>query len=335
VRYQQDLQVKLRQRLRKLLTATHGSASYEVRQAVTWIESQPVLRAILADAALVEPDLDAEAFHRSFERMRGNLTWPSRTEEGRATLVWELMQRHAAADTDGRGDELTIHYGHGVGFGQSNGTALWQMFAEQVIQPLIDFLDERLGDQSSVLFVLDRYVHIVEWFDRAELYAAFEADTPNGEEVYNRNLQRFLFQDGGYVTHAKARSASGEADLVGDLDTDDPLICEGKLFDNGGRGKSYLARGVHQVIKYAHDYNKNTAYLVVFNLTDRLLQFPTEGATGQWPPHVELAGVRVYFIGVRALPAPTASKAGKAITVTLTRDDLTNPDAAPGAEPSA
>jgi hypothetical protein len=314
------------------MTAGYGTASHEVRLAVEWIESQPALRAVLAEAALAEPDLDFEAFHESFGHLRGHLTWPSRTEEGRATLVWDLMKRHAAADAAGRGEELTMHYGHGTGFSVNNMNAMWQTFPEQVIQPLIDFLDERVGDQSSVLFVLERYVRIVEWFDRDVLHAAFEADRANGEEVYNLNLQRFLFQEGGYITHAKARSASGEADLIGGLDTDDPLVCEGKLFDS--RGKSYIARGFHQVIKYAHDYNQNVAYLVVFNMTDRLLQFPTDGPAGAWPPHIEMAGVRVYLIGIRALPpAATASKAGKATTVTLTRDDLSNPDAAlPGDE---
>jgi hypothetical protein len=328
VRYQQDLQVKLRQRFRVLMTTGFSTAAHEVRLAVEWIEHQPALRAILADAAKVEPTIDFDAFYNSFHHMRGRLIWPSTTEEGRATLIWDLMKRHAAADaanTD-KGEQVTILYGHGIGSSTSNLNGMWHAFVERVIQPLIDFLDARVGDQSSVLFVLERYRYMVEWFDRAALHAAFEADRANGEEVYNLNLQRFLFQEGGYVTHAKARSASGEADLIGGLDTDDPLVCEGKLFDS--RGKSYLARGFHQVIKYAHDYNQSVAYLVVFNMTDRLLQFPTDGPDSAWPPYVEMAGVRVYFVGIRAFPpAATASKAGKATTVTLTRDDLSNPDA--------
>jgi hypothetical protein len=321
--------VKLRQRFRVLLTTGFSTAAHEVRLTVEWIENQPALRAILAEAALVEPDLDFDAFYNSFHHMQGRLRWPNTTEEGRATVVWDLMKRHAAADRAGhdRAEAATMHYAHGVGFGTSNLTGMWHPFVERVIQPLIDFLDERVGSQSSVLFVLERYVRIIEWFDRSALHTAFEADRANGEEVYNLNLQRFLFQEGGYITHAKARSASGEADLIGGLDTDDPLVCEGKLFDS--RGKSYLARGFHQVIKYAHDYNQRVAYLVVFNMTDRLLQFPTDGPAGAWPPYVEMAGVRVYFVGVRALPpAATASKAGKATTVTLTRDDLSDPDAA-------
>ncbi|MGX1885534.1 hypothetical protein [Streptomyces sp. NPDC055287] len=48
---------------------------------------------------------------------------------------------------------------------------------------------------------------------------------------------------------------------------------------------------------------------------------------GAWPPYTELSGVRVYFIHVRVLPpTTTASKAGKATRVTLTHDELTNPD---------
>jgi len=53
----------------------------------------------------------------------------------------------------------------------------------------------------SGLFVLERCVHIVEWFDRETLHAVFEADRANGEEVYDVNLQRFLFQEGGHGTH--------------------------------------------------------------------------------------------------------------------------------------
>jgi hypothetical protein len=43
-------------------------------------------------------------------------------------------------------------------------------------------------------------------------------------------------------------------------------------------------------------------------------------------PYTELADFRVYFIHVRVLPPTTASKAGKATRVPLTKEDLTNPD---------
>ena len=306
------------------MDVSDSAASHDVRLIVEWIEHQPALRAILAEAELVEPHLDFDGFHASFEQMLGDLAWPSTTLEGRVTLVWNVMRRIATADTAGRGQSLTDYYVFGVvGPGADN---MWRTFTEQVIQPLFDFLDEHVGDQGSVLFVLERYVHRVEWFDRDEIHHRYENAIRNGhvgEDVYGRDLQRFLFLDGGYITQAKARSASGEADLIGGVDTDDPLICEGKLYDEDRRGKPYLATGFHQLIKYAHDYNKTVAYLVVFNLTDHMLRFRPDGPAESWAPYIEDAGVRVHLVVVRALP-PTkpASKAGKARIVEISREDL-------------
>ncbi|MGW0315126.1 hypothetical protein [Streptomyces flavidovirens] len=130
----------------------------------------------------------------------------------------------------------------------------------------------------------------IEWFDREEQYARFEADRANGEEVYNLDLQRFLFLEGDHITHAKPRSASGEADLIGDLDGRDPLVCDGKIFDGKGRGKGVLVKGLHQVVKYAHDYGQHTAYLVIYNISDKILELPTDGTPGAWPPYTELFG---------------------------------------------
>jgi len=50
MRYQQDLQVHLHERLRRLLAASHEDASHEIRLVTDWINGQPALRAILAEA---------------------------------------------------------------------------------------------------------------------------------------------------------------------------------------------------------------------------------------------------------------------------------------------
>lgn len=194
---------------------------------------------------------------------------------------------------------------------------------------LFDYLSDQVGLARAVLHMLQRYVARLEWYDRDELYRRYNDVVRAGgvgEDVYDLDLQRFLFLDGGYITQAKARSASGEPDLVGGLDTGDPLICEGKFFTDKHR-KSRIAEGFHQVIKYANDYGKNIAYLVVFNLTDCLLTFPTDGPSEAWPPFIEESDVRVHFIVIRALPpTTTASKAGKATKVVISREDLINLD---------
>ncbi|WP_326770406.1 hypothetical protein OG978_42330 (plasmid) [Streptomyces sp. NBC_01591] len=171
------------------------------------------------------------------------------------------------------------------------------------------------------LLTLRRYVYLTERFNRVALNAQFLERTATGEELYNDDLQKFLFQDAHYVTHAKPRSTTGEPDLVGELDGEDPIVLDSKLY-NGS--VAYVAKGVRQVFEYAHDYGKNVAYLVVFNRTpERTLVVKSDGPTESWPPYFELPGVRVYVVVVRALPpATTASKMGPLKTAALTRGDV-------------
>lgn len=313
-------------RLGRLAETRTRYGCHEVRLTVDWISKQPLLLSILTEAELAEPDIDVDRFDETLRNASGGFEWPTGTESGRASLIWKLMQRFADLSRQGHpGDCLAAWYGCRLTW-DMNMDLGWIALVQDVMRPLFEYLGERIGAEASVLHVLERYVRRVEWFDRDELYGRFSADTPNGEEIYNDDLQRFLYLDGNYVTHAKARSASGEPDLVGGAG-DDLLVCEGKIFGGSGRGVSYLAKGVRQVVEYAHDYNQSVAYLVVFNIEKRLLQFPTDGTSGSWPPYVELSGVRVHLVGVRALPPDTtASKLGKANPVRITREKLISPD---------
>jgi hypothetical protein len=143
-------------------------------------------------------------------------------------------------------------------------------------------------------------------------------------------LRRFLFTEGINMPFSQTRSASGLSDVLSELDTDDPLVCELKVFDGDARGKRHLASGINQAVQYAQDYGKTAAYLVIINLSGRALELPSDGASDAWPPHVEMAGVRVHLIAVRALPTATASKQGRAAPVVITRGDLIDAGTAAG-----
>lgn len=326
MRYQQDLQVDLRDRLRRLLVADCEDAGHEVFLVAAWIEQQPALRAILTEAERAEPDLDRDGFAKGLSQER-SFRWPSQTEAGRATLIWHLMKRMAAEHRDGiDGPRIVLTYAHAVS-SESNVTDRWREFAERIVRPLFDYLDERIGAESSVLYTLERYIRRVEWFERDDLYQRYLADRKNGEGIYNRDLRKFLFGEGINMPFSEAKSASGLSDVLTGIDTDDPFIGEVKLFDADNHGKRELATGVNQATQYAQDWSKTTGYLVTINLSGRPLEFPTEGPKGIWPPYVELSGVRVYLVTVRALPTPTASQQGKPRPVVITREDLINPDA--------
>jgi hypothetical protein len=295
VKYQQGLQLAICERLNRLLAEHWDTGGHQIGLITRWIETQPALVAILREAEQVEPDVDVAAFEQACLVGRRQLVWPIRTEEGQAALVWKLMKRLSTSPPRPDGAPRPIKLGMSTNINDS-----WCEFVKRVLAPLFDFLAERVGEGSSILHVIERYVHVLEWFDRTELYTKSKAARATGEEIYNNDLQRFLFEDGGYITYAEVRSASGEAYLTGGLEAGESLICEGKLFDD--RGVRYLASGLHQVVKYAHDQGKGVAYLVVFNMTDRLLQFPTEDPADQWPPYLEITGVRVY-LGCRSRQA--------------------------------
>jgi hypothetical protein len=168
----------------------------------------------------------------------------------------------------------------------------------------------------------------VEWFARQNLYDRAMKDTRNAEAVYNLDLRRFLFSEGINMPFTQAQSPSGESDVLTGLDTDDPFVGEVKIY-GAGRAKRNLAGGVQQALSYASDYGKQVGYLVIINLSGKPLSLPSDEDPELWPPRITVAGTRVYLIAVRALPPiASASKLGKLAPVTITHDDLVDPDAA-------
>ncbi|GIF98999.1 hypothetical protein [Catellatospora citrea] len=327
MRLQQDVQVAVRERLRRLLTSHYDTAPHEVRLTVDWINSQAQLRAVLDQAERAEPDLDHPNFELSLSRGRGSVSWPSQTPDGRAVLIWHLMQSIATADRQGIGEQWVLTYVTEVAFGEPDVTDAWRQFTERVLEPLFSYLIEHIGAQSSVLHVLGRYIRCLEWFDRDMLYELAMADTRKTEEVYDLHLRRFLFDEGIDMPFSQARSASGESDILSDLDSADPLVCELKVFDAKDRDKRHIASGLHQAVHYAEDYGKNTSYLVIVNVSGRPLELPSDGDPKLKPYYLDVAGVRVNLLTVRARPMPTASKLGRPSPVVFSRSDFVDPDA--------
>jgi len=215
-----------------------------------------------------------------------------------------------------------FQFGHQLHPSDNTGDGGMRIATERVVEPLIEYLQERIGETSDVLYLLERYVRRVEWFEQDRLWAAYDADTAHGEATYDKDLRRFLFEQGIDFPFSQPKSASGETDVVANLDEDDPLVCEMKLYDGEKYSKAYVAKGVHQAVSYARDYGKTSAYLVIVNLSKRHLKLPSDGEANEWPPRIDVGGVTVFLVQVRALPQPSASNRGKAEVVSVSKDDL-------------
>lgn len=79
------------------------------------------------------------------------------------------------------------------------------------------------------------------------------------------------------MPYSQLRSPSGRSDVLSRLESDDPLVCELKVYDGENRDISHLASGVTQALQYANDHVKFAAHVVIINLTSRPLQLPSDG----------------------------------------------------------
>ncbi|MGH3252545.1 MAG: hypothetical protein ACRDOI_40900 [Trebonia sp.] len=334
MRYQRDLQAALRTRHKRLNGANAWQIHDEIRLVVSWVGTQPALQAILAEAEQTEPGLDFLRWENRLRNAHQQLTWPCHTEAGRASLAWRLLERIARLPPGSPSSQFRQQQGPVLEHARALSAApdgnihiLTRQFTEHIVSPLFDFLLEQVAAEGSLLYILGRHVRRVEWFDRDDLYTRAMQDTRKTEEVYDTDLRRFLFSEGINMPFSQARSASGLSDVLADLDTEDPLVCEMKIFDAASRSKRHLASGANQVLQYATDYGKQAGYLVITNLSGRPLNLPSEESPKTWPPRVTVAGVCIYLIAVRALPTLPASKQGKPAPVTISYDDLIDLDA--------
>ncbi|WP_405583521.1 hypothetical protein [Streptomyces sp. NBC_01190] len=308
-----DLQQSLARRYRQVVSSRRQNFGSEVKYTAAWIGKQPPLAAIIAEARKVEEPPPQEDWLRQCQDEDG-IVWPTQTEEGRAVLAWDLLSSLQPDQAENLAVQICARTTRNI-------DDMIRQFAHDAFTPLFDWLAEQLQNRSSVVAALRRYVYLTERFNRVALNAQYLERTSTGEELYNDDLQKFLFQDAHYVTYAKPRSTTGEPDLVGELEGEDPIVLDGKLFKGD---VAYVARGVRQVYEYALDYGKHVAYLVVFNRTDnRTLVVDGDGPADSWPPYFDMAGVRVYIVVVRACPpATTASKMGRLKTAILRASDV-------------
>jgi hypothetical protein len=314
MRYERNLQAQLRERYRQLFKASFMTYRREMEYFRKFILSVPALSAIVDNIQRSEPDLDPDKWYAENFKFK-EYDFPE-SEIGRAKFVWRIIERIALGELD------AFQVSHVFPDRTSDINERMRLVTEQLIEPFVNFLEFRIGTESDILYLLDKVKRRIEFFDKGMLYSEYEANERRREEVYDRYVRQFLFDQGVDYPFSQPRSASGEADIVSGLETDDPLVSEIKLYDGDSYGVAYLAQGFNQAVHYAQDYGKTSAYLLVMNLSDQNLHVPSDEDGQIWPPRLHTAGVTVYIVVVRAKPLPSASKHGKQTTKQISRDDL-------------
>ena len=171
-----NLPSQIAERYQRLERADHGDVAQELRMFHTWASGQPLLHSILEEAAREEPDLDFKTFISRFRSHRG-FGWTNSTESGRATLIWKWIELVLEeVEASGRPDSLVLRWGSGVSFANDINRQ-WRDLSARVLLPLFEYFLDRISDASNTIYVLERYVRRVEWFERERLHAEAIVDT--------------------------------------------------------------------------------------------------------------------------------------------------------------
>jgi hypothetical protein len=167
--------------------STWQSFDTNVRYFMAWADQVPAIATLFETISRAEPSLDPKQWLDSLGR-RGDVPWPER-EVGRAKLVLWILRETAAGRISARGYIMSFSH-------ETNMNECLAAFCGEGVEPLIEYLQERLAAESDMLYLLERYRRLVLWFDAEALWGRYQADTQHGESIYDEHLRRFLFEQG-------------------------------------------------------------------------------------------------------------------------------------------
>jgi hypothetical protein len=312
--YTHNLRTNLEEWTNRVYRSTYQNFENNYNFLFSKFEQVPLLKSLLTEVTAKHP-LDSNTlntFYKEVFQNSENLYYQSEADAASTCfqfLTFLKNRKHT-------GHTILMQLGSG---GQHS--ELLETFMENYIKPITHYLHDRIDDASFTLYLLEKYKFRVEWFIEHELLKKYQED--NSEDILENHLRLFLFDQGVDYPFSTTRSASGRADVVGLLDTEDPLVLEIKIFDSQrGYRKNRVIAGFSQIVKYASDYNKSVGYLVVFNLENIEINIETTTAVKTNPKSI-IFNHKTYFIIIINLNNDvTASKQGKLKVETITEAEL-------------
>ena len=226
-------------------------------------------------------------------------------------------------------DDRVIYLDPAIDVGNVPRREVPRLFVEKYVDPLVYYIHDSLDEGSTVLYLLEKYKKQCEWFERDRLRQLYDSEESQGfqEKILDKDLRKFLFEQGIDYPFSTPSSPSGEADVVGLLHTDDPLVLEVKIFDRQrSYGKNRVISGFRQIVSYSNDYHKPVRYLLVFNMDTIEVNIDTESNNHLTFNRVFFSGKVYFIIFVNIPPSDTksASKRGQTEKVTITEEELTS-----------
>lgn len=304
-----DLRVRLRERRDRLYRSGAPEFEYELDRLLGWLEGRPYIAAILSE--IEAGDADYDIWLQNVRATR-RLVFPS-SEAERTKLCLEICRR---GDPDNLTRILT----------SSHFEDLDRVFVEAFVDPVVNFIEDRLEEGGSILALLLRYKRRVEWFDRTRLFRAAGKAPARAERALDSDLRRFLLESGVDYPFSR-RSELPDAEPRGAEER--PLALETRLYaPDPDHGVDHLREGFAQAVAFAIEHARPAGYLAVFNVAPERLVFRTSAPRDQ-VPSMRSSGKRIFVVPIHVNPhAALDPETGRAARVEIEESSLVRDEVA-------
>lgn len=317
--YVQHLRYKLQKRFRKVNAAGFPSFHFALCRFWEFLNNSDHFVPLLEQLSLLLPATKADA-----EKVLAGEPLFGMNEDEEAALAYWVVRLCVESGHDRIEMNISSRYSPGR-------NADLELFKDTFVEPIYEYLDEHLDDERSILAMLRRYKHKCEWFRRAELRTIYEdelkrAEQEGGHSQGEKKLALHLYEylhDQGLVFSIEPTSASGEADLIGAQESDEPLIADVKIFDPGkNKNKGYIVSAFQQVYRYTVDYNEPFGYLVIFKTCEADLGI-SSSRQEQSTSFIVYNGKTIFFVIIDLFEyAKPASQRGKLKSYIITEKEF-------------
>lgn len=310
-----NLRINIQEWSNRLIKADRFSFERSFQFFLNDIKKEKILNGILLDLKALHPFSD-EIFDSIVDEINYFLNYNFKCKEEHISFCLHLIEYSTVNGTE---DILCLPQ-----FERGNDEKTIENIIDNYVIPIVNYLHDILDESNSITYLLERYKKRVEWFTRNELSTKYNEASSSYEQILEDDLRLFLFDQGIEYPLSTPKSASGRADIVGQLESDEPLVLEIKIVDSKKNyGKERIRDGFRQVIKYSNDYNKNIGYLAIFNLDNCEINLNFNKPTKYFPPSLVFGNKTYYFIIINLNNEITASKASKSKIIEVTEEYLT------------
>lgn len=313
--YNHNLRTNLQDWKNRLYRGTYIDFGNQLKYFFHFLENDKVLKGLIDESCLRYP-LTEDQLREFDDKIGKGMRIEHDNQENHAAFSYLFLKYLINIHTFRQIQHLNI-------FRAKDFEGVKNMLIEEYISPIIYYLHDRLEKSNSILYLLEKYKKRSEWFKKAELNISYSLATANYERIFEDDLRLYLFDQGIDYPFSTPKSTSGRADIVGEIDTLDPIVIEIKIFDRSRNyGKNRIKEGFAQIVKYTTDFNKDLGYLVIFNMNNVEIDLKFPESNKLFPPMILFNNKSYFFIVINLFELDSASKLTQIESIEVTENDL-------------